>query len=144
MERALLWACRTIAVIVNTDNRAPEFKDQSSSLEIDENSADDANVAIVGQISEATDPNDDNLTYKLTGADAGPVQDHQRRCQRPMLTIMPDEEWPDHGEDRRTTLDYEAKNTYMVTVMATDPNGLSDTDDVAIKVGSTWTNPRRS
>ena len=32
------------------------------------------------------------------------------------------------------TLDYEDKNTYMVTVTATDPNGLSDTIDVTIMV----------
>ena len=51
------------AVIENTDNRAPEFKDQPSSLKIDENS--DAGTA-VGNI-QATDPNGDTLTYSLTG-----------------------------------------------------------------------------
>ena len=30
------------AVIINNDNRAPEFKDQPSSLKVDENSADNA------------------------------------------------------------------------------------------------------
>ena len=33
-----------------------------------------------------------------------------------------------------TKLNYEAKNTYMVTVTATDPNGLSDSIDVTIMV----------
>ena len=34
----------------------------------------------------------------------------------------------------KAKLDYEAKNTYMVTVTAADPSGLSDTIDVTIMV----------
>ena len=34
----------------------------------------------------------------------------------------------------KAKLDYETRNTYMVTVTATDPNGLSDSIDVTIKV----------
>ena len=34
----------------------------------------------------------------------------------------------------KAALDYETRNTYMVTVTATDPNGLSDSIDVTIKV----------
>ena len=42
---------------------------------------------------------------------------------------------PDHGVQRpRTKLDYETKNSYMVTVTATDPDGLSASIDVTIKV----------
>ena len=113
------------AVIVNTDNRAPEFKAQPSSLKILENS--DAN-AVVGNI-EATDPNvDDNLTYSLTG-DAALFN----------ITSEDDDELTGDEEGQikvktGDTLDYEDKNTYMVTVTATDPNGLSDTIDVTIKV----------
>ena len=44
----------------------------------------------------------------------------------------------------KAKLDYETKNTYMVTVTATDPNGLSDSIDVTIMVGRRWTKPRRS
>ena len=78
---------------------------------------------------QATDPNtDDNLTYKLTGDAA-------------LFKITSEDEVTD-GQDERgqitvktdDTLDYEDKNTYMVTVTATDPNGLSDTIDVTIEV----------
>ena len=115
------------AVIVNTDNRAPEFKDQPSSLKIAEDSdADDA----VGNI-QANDPNDDTLTYKLTGdaalfeitSEDDPETDQEVRDEHGEITVKTDD-----------TLNYEAKNTYMVTVTATDPNGLSDTIDVTIKV----------
>ena len=112
------------AVIVNTDNRAPEFKDQPSSLEIAEDS--DAGAAV--DIIRADDPNDDNLTYKLTG-DAGLFKINHDDD----VTVDVDEE----GQitvKTADTLDYEAKNTYMVTVTATDPNGLSDTIDVTIMV----------
>ena len=112
-------------VIDNTDNRAPEFKDQPSSLEIDENSNADDIVGII----RATDPNDDKLTYKLTGdaalfkiasADDDNTNDVDERGQITVKTA--------------DTLDYEDKKTYMVTVTATDPNGLSDSHDVTIKV----------
>ena len=72
----------------------------------------------------ADDPNGDNLTYTHW---AGPVQDaasfdiDERRG--PAVTVK-----------TKAKLDYEAKNTYMVTVTATDPNGLSDTIDVTIMV----------
>ena len=113
-------------VIVNTDNRAPEFKDQPSSLEIAENSDADAEVGDI----EATDPNnDDNLTYSLTGVDAG------------LFKIANDDaattEVDEGGQitvKSGTKLNYEAKSSYLVTVTATDPNGLSDSVDVTIKV----------
>ena len=113
------------AVIENTDNRAPEFKDQPSSLTIDENS--DADIPL-GNI-QADDPNNDNLTYKLTGDAAlfriNSQQDDSNTDvdERGQITVK-----------TKDTLDYEDKNTYMVTVTATDPNGLSDTIDVTIKV----------
>ena len=115
------------AVIVNTDNRAPEFKDQPSSLTIAENS--DAGIA-VGNMEkiQADDPNDDNLTYKLTGdaalfrisQDDGDTAEVDEAGEITVKTV--------------DTLDYEAKKTYMVTVTATDPNGLSASHDVTIKV----------
>ena len=68
----------------------------------------------------ATDPNDgDTLTYTLVW--------HRRGFLRPSNEAT--------GQlQTKAKLDYEAKNSYMVTVTATDPNGLSATIDVTIKV----------
>ena len=115
------------AVIVNTDNRAPEFKDQPSSLKIAENS--DAGTAVGGDENiQATDPNGDTLTYSLTGDAA--------------LFKITSEDVDDTDGDEEgqitvktaDTLDYEDKNTYMVTVTATDPNGEMASMDVTIMV----------
>ena len=114
-------------VIINTDNRAPEFKDPPSSLEIDENS--DAGTA-VGNI-QATDPNGDTLTYSLTG-DAALFK----------ITSEDDDQTTGEDEDEHgqitvktaDTLDYEDRKTYMVTVTAADPNGEMASVDVTIKV----------
>ena len=95
-----------------------------------ENNEDDANVRVnVDPVSEATgddpvkadDPNGDNLTYTLSGTDAASFDI---------------ERGGDTGGQLKTKakLDYEAKSTYMVTVTAADPNGLSDSVDVTIKV----------
>ena len=110
-------------VIVNTDNRAPEFDDDDSyTRKINENvepdTAEGINPANVGLVVMADDPNSDALTYSLSGDDMG--------------SFMID---PLSGQiSAKMKLNYEAKNTYMVTVTATDPNGLSDSVDVTIKV----------
>ena len=104
------------AVIVNMDNRAPMFPDMETGMRsVDENKAagDD-----IGTMVEATDPNGDNLTYTLVGTDAASFD--IRRSDGQLGT--------------KAKLDYEIKNTYMVTVTATDPNGLSDSIDVTIMV----------
>ena len=67
---------------------------------------------------EAEDPNDDNLTYTLGGPDMASFDIGRGTGQ--LMT--------------KAKLDYEDKNSYMVTVTATDPHGLSDSVDVAIKV----------
>ena len=114
------------AVKENTDNRAPMFADTETGMRsVAENNDDDDNVLVnVGTPSleddpvEATDPNDDNLTYTLGGTDMasfGIVRDTGQL-------------------QTKAKLDYEAKKIYMVTVTATDPNGLSDSIDVTIKV----------
>ena len=108
-------------VIANTDNRAPEFSTESTTRKIDENKVattgtqEDGNV---GAVVMATDPNPDNLTYTLSGTDAASFDIVRNTGQL----------------QTKAKLDYEAKNTYMVTVTAADPNGLSDTIDVTIKV----------
>ena len=104
-------------VIVNTDNRAPMFPDTETGMRsVEENTL--AGM-LIGDMVSATDPNGDNLTYTLGGtemASFGIVRS-------------------DGQLETKAKLDYEIKNTYMVTVTATDPNGLSDSIDVTIKVG---------
>ena len=105
------------AVIANMDNRAPMFPDTETGMRsVDENTpaGDD-----VGTMVGATDPNGDNLTYTLVGTDAASFD--IGRSDGQLKT--------------KAKLDYEIKNTYMVTVTTTDPNGLSDSIDVTIKVG---------
>ena len=105
------------AVIANTDNRAPMFPDTETGMrEVDEltPAKEDIGIGV-----KATDPNpNENLTYTLSGADAASFT--IVRITGVLQT--------------KAKLDYEAKNTYMVTVKAADPNGLSDTIDVTIVV----------
>ena len=135
-------------VIVNHDNRAPVFKDANDKEitettrkvreDAKENAAEDNSNTDgvdermqVGNPVMATDPNtEDNLTYKLTGADAAlfkigsaDIEATAELDDRGLISLKAD-----------TELDYEDRNRYMVTVTATDPNGLSDSVDVTIKV----------
>ena len=106
-------------MIVNEDNRAPMFPDTETGMR----SVDEGVPAAtpIDTDVKATDPNGDKLTYTLAGADAA------------SFDIL--RGGPDGGQLRtKAKLDYEAKNSYMVTVTATDPNGLSATIDVTIKV----------
>ena len=127
------------AVRVNNDNRAPMFKENDREItettrKVAENvdagtlfgdgmddgvgaGADDDDLDNEEPV-EATDPNDDNLTYTLGGPDM--VSFGIGRGTGQLMT--------------KAKLDYEAKSSYMVTVTATDPHGLSDSVDVAIKV----------
>ena len=98
-------------------NRAPAFPGSSTTRFIDENSASGANV---GPPVTASDPDRDTLTYSLTGNDAGYFTINSSTGQ-----IM---------VGAGTTLDYETKASYMVTVTATDPAGDSDSIDVTITV----------
>ena len=74
----------------------------------------------IGTEVTAMDPNGgDTLTYTLGGTDAASFSidtDVTVSCRR------------------TAALDYEEKDTYMVTVTATDPSGLSATINVTIKV----------
>ena len=66
----------------------------------------------------ATDPNMDNLTYTLGGTDRASFGINRGTGQ--LMT--------------KAMLNKEDKDTYMVTVTATDPSGLSATVNVTIKV----------
>ena len=105
-------------------NKGPEFPDQDMETDGDqtdqertvaENTAAGQNI---GTVVAATDPNMDNLTYTLGGTD-GASFDIDRGDGQLMTKAM---------------LNKEAKDTYMVTVTATDPSGLSATINVTIKV----------
>ena len=110
-------------VLANTINKAPVFPDLDEEMDgrqtaqertIAENT--DSGTAIVDAVA-ATDE-DGNLTYSLGGPDAD------------SFTI-------DRGTAQLSTkvaLDYETKDTYTVTVTATDSLGASSTITVTIKV----------
>ena len=131
-------------VAVDTRNRAPVFEDQdvetdgvqneSTERKVAENTkavagpddddaADAADAAgdNVGSVITATDPdpNTEALIYTLGGADA----DKFRVRSNGQIEV-----------GAGTKLDYEAKDTYMVTVMAEDSFGESASIDVTITV----------
>ena len=96
-------------------NRAPAFSRSSTTRPIVENSASGANV---GAVVRATDADGDRLTYSLTGTDAGSFTINSSTGQIMVRT--------------GTTLDYETKASYIVTVTATDPAG--DSDSIAVTI----------
>ena len=75
-------------------------------------------IGATGPTVDATDPNGDNLTYTLGGTDMASFS-----IVRGTGHLM-----------TKAKLDYETKDTYMVTVTATDPSGLNATINVTIKV----------
>ena len=120
----------TNAVVKDLANRAPEFDDDASyTRTIEENVMPDtamdlnpANVKDPGTATDspvtADDPNEDTLTYSLSGNDAGSFMIGSSNGQI----------------SARMELGHEAKSSYTVTVTATDPSRLSDSVDVTIKV----------
>ena len=121
----------SMPVAADTRNRAPEFDDQDidtegtqnseAEREIAENSMADAQVG--GPVT-ATDPNaaevNDVVSYRLGGADASSFRIGLSDGQ---ITVA-----------SGTKLDYETKDTYMVTVIATDSFGASSSIPVTITV----------
>ena len=127
------------AVIMDQANQPPRFRaggvDSDAETEADtgdtamsaersitENvtpgTAGDENPANVGEPVLAFDPNDDRLTYTLSGNDAGSF----------MIGSS------DGQISAKMKLDREAKSSHMVTVTATDPNGARASVGVTIKV----------
>ena len=107
----------------DTTNDPPEFIDAedkaltSVDREVAEKSV---SPAIVGDPVVATDPDDTNLTYSLEGRDAGFFDIDWETGQ---ITV---------GEG--TSLDFEARKTYTVTVRAKDASNDSDSVTVNISV----------
>ena len=120
----------TVAVAEDTRNKAPEFAaDQDPETEGDQAEAERtiaensvAPASVNGGPVMATDPNGigDTLTYTLGGPDASSFDVLSNNGQ-----IM---------VGAGTMLNYEMKPTYMVTVIATDSFGVSDSVDVVITV----------
>ena len=126
------------AVVADTRNRAPVFEDQDTEADgvqntettrkveenavaVDDSTTDDSADDNVGRPATANDPdpNADDLTYTLSGADAD------------SFTVK------DNGQievGAGTKLDYETKQTYMVTVLAEDSYGDSASIMVTIMV----------
>ena len=115
-------------VVQDLSAQAPVFKPKPTSRSVPENYATDeiygtpnpVTYPIVHGVVTATDPNGDTLTYSLGGADMGSFSIDQGTGQITVKTAR--------------KLDFESKATYMVTVTATDPGGLSDSVDVTIKL----------
>ena len=129
-------------VAADTRNRAPMFEDQDTEMDgvqnestermveenvkalagtADDDAATDASADNVGSpvTAEDPDPNEDPLIYTLSGADASSFRVR------------------DNGQIEvaaGTMLNHEMKDTYMVTLMAEDSFGASDTIMVTIMV----------
>ena len=108
----------TIGVAINVtdvaENTAPVFASSSTERSIPENTPAGRNI---GSPITATDADGDTLTYTLDGTDASSFGIVNTTGQ--LKTSAP--------------LDYEEKNTYAVTVIASDGT-LTDTISVAIKI----------
>ena len=105
--------------VLSRANRDPQFPADTTTRSLNENSGPGANV---GAPVTATDPDDDTLTYALSGADASSFSIDAATGQ---ITA-------------NSSLDYEEKHTYSVTVSADDDDGGSATVDVAITVSDRY------
>ena len=99
------------------NNRPPAFSSPAMDRSVAENTAEGGNV---GAAVVATDPDNDDLKYELSGNDASRFEIHE-----------------DTGRTRvgaNTVLDHETRDSYTVTVTASDPSTESDTTSVTIMV----------
>ncbi|MBC6427427.1 MAG: cadherin domain-containing protein, partial [Ekhidna sp.] len=108
---------QTITVTVTDVNEAPAFSSGSFILTIGEDAATDANV---GAAVAAVDPDEDGVTYTLTGEDSGDFSIDGNG----QITVA-------------NPLDHETTSSYTLTVTVTDDdatNSLSATATVTINV----------
>ena len=108
-------ATTEMAVMAVMLNVAPAFSSEAATRSVAENTAAGMNI---GDPVMATDYDNDTLRYMLSGTDAGSFDIGMSTGQ--LMT--------------KAALDYETKMSYMVTVMATDPDGASDSIMVTIMV----------
>ena len=92
-----------VTINVTDVNEIPEFPGPTASRSVAENSAAGTNV---GAAVTATDPEGDTLTYSMSGTDASSFNISSTTGQ---ITVA-----------SGTSLDYETKNRYSVTVSVTD------------------------
>ena len=105
----------TVTVTDVDENVAPEFAGDTTTREVEENTPQGENIG--GPVA-AMAGDDDTLTYAIGGADASSFIIIRTTGQIKV----------------RDALDYETKNSYTVTVTATDESDLSDTITVTIMV----------
>ena len=114
-------------VVVRTDNSPMFPTDESGKRSIGEGM-----TGIVGIPVRATDEDGAQLlTYSLSGTDAGSFT-----ITSDTASISDDDRGGQISVGAGTKLDYEAKSSYMVTVTASDPDGLSSSIDVTINVSN--------
>ncbi len=107
-------ASDSITTPVADANAAPEFAAVTATHEVAENMPPGT---LVGSPVTATDPNGNNLTYRVSGVDAA------------SFTV------DDDGQlETSARFDYEAKSSYSVTITATDPEGLSGSIALTVNV----------
>ena len=105
----------TVTISVTDVNEAPNFTEGSSATRaVAENTASDTDI---GSAVAATDPDDDTLTYTLSGADAASFSIDGTNGQL----------------QTSGALDYETQTSYTVTITVSDGE-LTDTIDVTINV----------
>ena len=111
-----LTVAQDFTVTVDETNAEPTFDEgETATRSVAENAASSIDA---GNPVNATDHDNDTLTYELSGTDAG------------SFTIV-----SDSGQIRTSaSLDFETKNSYSVTVTVEDDNGGSDSIDVTINV----------
>ena len=105
----------TVTVTDVDENVAPEFAEDTTTREVEENTPQGRNIG--GPVA-AMAGDDDTLTYAIGGADASSFIIIRTTGQIKV----------------RDALDYETKNSYTVTVTATDESDLSDSITVTIMV----------
>ena len=105
-----------MAATANLVNNAPAFDAETAALTVDENAE---AMAAVGDPVVATDVNEEELAYTITGDDAASFA----IWPSGQITVAPD-----------AAIDYETKTSYSVTVTATDAADASASIDVTIAV----------
>ena len=106
-----------VTVSLTNVNEAPAFAATSATRQVAENSGGGVNV---GAPITATDPDDDTVTYSLSGTDASSFAIGASTGQ---ITTVANVDY-----------DYETKSSYSVTVEAADDGGLSDSIDVTVNL----------